>query len=242
LLLAVDAGARHRRCVLDRDEIRARILELDTPERREIHARHFAGGAPRKLTRAMARLDLARARVLDVGCGHGVYLLHFSKTSVGVDRSVESVAFARSIGLAAEVRDVERDGWQCDLGTFDAVWLCDILVHLREPERFLEDLHPLLAPRGRVVITEWLWPESERLARLLATAIPGGRETLSHSEHVHRFSRRSLSEMLARAGFEIAESYNHSFASPLVASITNSFWPPRTVVAVARRARENAAP
>ncbi len=225
--------------MIGREEIRARILESsDSPERRAIYERSFAGGAPRKLVRAMSRLGLDSARVLDVGCGHGVYLVHFSNASVGVDRSCDRVAFARSIGLTAEERDVERAGWQRGLETFDAVWLCDILVHLRDPERFLASLHSLLAPRGRLVITEWLWPESALLARVLATSIPGGRETLSNPEHVHRFSRRTLAAMLARAEFEISDSYNHSFASPLVASITDSFWPPRTVVAVSRRARK----
>jgi SAM-dependent methyltransferase len=222
--------------VQDPGLIRARILEGgDTPERRAIYARYFAGGPPQKLVRAAQRIDFETARVLDVGCGYGVCLAHFSSASLGLDRSPERIAFARSIGLSAEVRDVERAGWNAGLSGFDAVWLCDILVHVARPGTLLESLHPLLAPRGRLVITEWLWPENARLASLLAACIPGGRAVLHEAEHLHRFSRRALARVLAEAGFEIVESYNHSFASPLLASITDSFWPPRTVVARSTR-------
>lgn len=222
--------------MLDAQAIRARILQGgDTPERREIQARFFAGGPPRKLERAALRFDFARTRVLDVGCGHGVYLVHFSDASLGLDRSPERVAFARSIGLAAEVRDVERAGWNRGLSGFDAVWLCDILVHVAEPEALLASLHPVLAAGGRLVITEWLWPETALLSRMLAACVPGGREVLLNPEHLHRFSRRGLARLLSQAGFEIVESYNHSFASPFLASITDSYWPPRTVVARSNR-------
>lgn len=220
----------------DAAELRARILSAgDTPERRRIAERYFAGGPPRKLVRAAARIDLARARVLDVGCGYGVYLAQFSAASVGIDREPERVAFARSIGLRAEVRDVESSDWPRDLGTFDVVWLCDLLVHLREPQALLARAHGVLARDGRLVITEWLWPKSRVLARVLAGCVPGGREVLLNREHLHRFDRSGIARLLADADYEIVEQYNHSFASPLLVSMTDSFWPPRTIVARSRR-------
>jgi SAM-dependent methyltransferase len=228
--------------VHDAVELRARILgvegtpergtpERDTPERREIFERWFAGGAPRKLVRAAQRFDLSSARALDVGCGHGVYLAQFSSASVGIDRCAECVAFARSMGLHAEVRDVETPGWSDGLGVFELVWLCDILVHVREPRALLGSLHGLLSPTGRLVITEWLWPRSPMLAALIGACIPGGREVLTHPDHLHRFDRDGLARILGDAGFEIEAHYNHSFASPFVAALTDSFWPPRTIVA-----------
>jgi len=225
--------------VLDSIELRALILAGgDGPERRLIFERFFAGGPPRKLVRAASRIDLERARALDVGCGYGVYLAQFSAASVGLDRSPERVAFARSLGLRAELRDVERAGWSRDLGAFDVVWLCDMLVHLREPQALLAELHGVLTRDARLVITEWLWPNSNLLARLLASCVPGGREVLSNPEHLHRFDRSALARMLDESGYEIVEQYNHTFANPLAATLTDSFWPPRTFVARSLRKSE----
>lgn len=214
------------------DEILARVLSGgDDPARRAVFDAHFALGAPRKLRRAAERFDLARLRVLDVGCGHGTYLVHFADGSVGIDRSEERVAFARSLGLAAHARDVEQPAWSGGLPAFDLVWLCDILPHLDDPEAFLRSLPPVLAPGARIVITDWLWPESPRLARLLARVLPGGREVLEAQDHRRAWSRRSLSAALARAGFEIESSECHTFRSPLARALSGRIWPPRTLVA-----------
>ena len=193
-----------------------------------------AAGAPRKLVRAAERLDLARARVLDVGCGDAVYLRHLSRASVGVDRSPERVAAARARGLSAFERDVEAAGWTEGLGRFDVVWLCDILVHLRDPERFLLSLAPLLADGGRLWIAEWLWPESRAAAGALARLVPGGCATWTNPEHLHHLTRRSLRALLARTGHPVEAELNHTFASPLAAALVEPFWPPRTIVAMRR--------
>ena len=190
-----------------------------------------AAGAPRKIVHAASRIDLERARVLDVGCGEGRYLAHFSRASVGVDRSAERVAELRARGLSAFVRDVEQAGWTADLGRFDVVWLCDILVHLRDPGRFLASLSDALAGGGRLWITEWLWPRRRAAAGALALVVPGGRATWTNPEHLHHLTRPSLRALLAENGWEVASEGGHTFRNPLIAALAEPFWPPRTIVA-----------
>lgn len=191
-------------------------------------------GAPRKLVRAGARIDLSRARILDVGCGDGVYLRHFAGGSVGVDRSEERVASLCARGLEAVVRDVETPAWTRGLDRFDVVWLCDILVHLRDPESFLRTLPAVLAGTGRLWITEWLWPARRAAAGAVSFVVPGGRATWTNPEHRHHLTRASMRALLAGTGFAVEFELNHTFESALLARLVEPFWPPRTIVARAR--------
>ena len=50
-------------------------------------------------------------------------------------------------------------------------------------------------------------------------SVPGGRAVLLNPAHIHRFSRRSLARTLSETGFEILESYNHSFTSALAVQV-----------------------
>lgn len=202
-----------------------------TDERRALFAAHFAHGAPRKVRALARRIDLAKARVLDVGCGPGTYLAHFAAGSVGLDRDPGRVDFVRSLGLDARVRDVETSGWSDDLGTFDVVWLCDMLVHLRDPRAFLAGAAPLVRSGGAVVVAEWLWPRSDFAARVLARAVPGGVRVLHEPEHLHRFDRGSLRALLGSAGFEVEDEWLHTFSTKLARPVFGAWWPPRTILA-----------
>jgi SAM-dependent methyltransferase len=169
--------------------------------------------------------------VLDVGCGRGLNLAHFSEASLGLDRDPACIAEVRARGLRGQERDVSRWGWSQDLGTFDIVWLCDLLVHLDDPRAFLEEVPGLLNPDGRVVVAEWLWPESPLVTTALSCLIPGGRATLTEPEHRRRYHRRTLAADLQAAGLAIESSYNHSLPPGALARALDSFWPPRTIVA-----------
>lgn len=202
-----------------------------TAEREALYAAHFAHGAPRKVRALARRADLARLRALDVGCGPGTYLAHFAAGSVGIDRDPDRVAFVRSLGLDARERDVEAPGWTDGLGTFDLVWLCDLLVHLRDPRAFLASALPLVRAGGSVVVAEWVWPRNALAARVLARLVPGGARVLHEPEHLHRFDRRSLRDLLRDAGLEIEDEWLHTFSTPLAKPVFGGWWPPRTILA-----------
>lgn len=229
--MAGRGGARHAAHVLTSDEIQARVRAGgDSPERWMIWKRHFERGAPKKVVRLAREIELEPLRVLDLGCGYGTYLLHFSSASVGLDKLAERVEFARSLDLNAEVRDVEASDWRRDLGRFDVIWVCDLLPHLVDPARLLAELPELLAPRGRIVISEWIWPESERVSRLLAACLPDGRATLLAGDHLQRTTRRSLAAWLDAAGLEVERSWVHSLDSALLAGVLRPLLPPRTML------------
>lgn len=212
-------------------ELTRLVLAGGSADREHIAQTYFANGAPRKLRSLAQRLQGRTPRVLDVGCGYGTYLAHFADSSVGVDRDPERVAFVRSLGLTAEVRDVEAADWSTGLGEFDLIWLCDLLPHLRDPATFLGALTRLLAPEGQVVISDWVWPES-RVLSWMARRLPGAAANEVHPEHLHRMTERRLAKWLGTAGLQIEDSWMHSLRPAWLGACVRPFWPPRTLVAL----------
>ncbi|MBI5364289.1 MAG: methyltransferase domain-containing protein [Planctomycetes bacterium] len=152
--------------MLTLEEMEARLLVPGAPPERWLAwKRHFEHGAPAELVLLAREVELDAKRVLDVGCGYGTHLLHFAPSSVGIDRLADHVAFARSIGLRSEVRDVDTLGWNLGLGDFDLVWIANLLGEIEDPSALLASLPTVLAPKGRIVLFERVWPENPRTAR-----------------------------------------------------------------------------
>jgi ubiquinone/menaquinone biosynthesis C-methylase UbiE len=110
----------------------------------------------------VARLGLRPAdRLLDVGCGTGALLQHLAQQHPatqlsGVDPVPEMLANARR----RLPPDVElREGWAERLPfadqEFDVVVSCNVLHYVREPVAALREMGRVLAPGGRLVITDW---------------------------------------------------------------------------------------
>jgi 4-hydroxy-2,2'-bipyrrole-5-carbaldehyde O-methyltransferase len=112
-------------------------------------------------------------RLLDVGCGTGVYLIHAATagdsqlTGLGVDLDATVVGLARQrladAGLAGrfDVRHADIRTLQLPAASFDLVLLFQNIYYFAEGERpgLLGRLHGLLAPAGR-----WCSPPCSRAA------------------------------------------------------------------------------
>ena len=105
------------------------------------------------------------ARLLDVGCGSGGPALHLVQTTgcvvVGVEQFEEAVdgagRQARERGLASQARFVRADAAQplpFDDGSFDALLCVDVVNHLPNRRRVLEDWARVLRSGGRLVFTD----------------------------------------------------------------------------------------
>ncbi|MEO0651620.1 MAG: methyltransferase domain-containing protein [Planctomycetota bacterium] len=189
----------------------------------------------RKL-RALRRVwPFETERVLDVACGWGTYLAHFGPGSYGLDR-VPGPARAR--GLEVLERDLDRTGWSRELPPFESVWLCDALVHLREPAEFLAELRASIDAGTRVVVVEWVAPERGWIRGRLADAVPGARAHWRHPEHLHRFTARGLEQLLGAQGLAVERCWLHSLPGllrePPLARAFLPWLPPRTWLARGR--------
>ncbi|MBW2145710.1 MAG: methyltransferase domain-containing protein [Deltaproteobacteria bacterium] len=124
-------------------------------------------------------------RVLDVGCGTGLYYPVFAPrvaSIVGIDISPEMLEAGKGMLNSKGIRNVELRLGSAEEpgpvgGPFDLVMGLDVVHHVEDVPRMVSALHPLLASSGRLALLEpniWnplmfaahLIPREERLALL----------------------------------------------------------------------------
>jgi SAM-dependent methyltransferase len=99
-------------------------------------------------------------KVLDLGCGHGVFGGELLKLGCQVTFADES-NFLLPIFKDSPFIPINLDRDQLNtMGQFDLVICSNVLEHLSKPEQFLENVHLLLKPGGRFYLswTNWLSP------------------------------------------------------------------------------------
>jgi 2-polyprenyl-3-methyl-5-hydroxy-6-metoxy-1,4-benzoquinol methylase len=147
-------------------------------------------------------------RALDIGCSSGYLarrLVERGATVVGIDVDEEAVQEARKICEQVLIGDVETMELPLPEGSFDLVLAGDVIEHLRDPERFLARIRPLLRPGGRLVLTT---PNVANWAVRLGLLAGRWRYTdrgILDRTHTHFFTKKTLAETLDRAGYRIVE-------------------------------------
>jgi SAM-dependent methyltransferase len=90
--------------------------------------------------------------------------------------------------------------------SFDAIVCGDLIEHLRDPERFLARVRPLLRPGGQLVVST---PNVANWAIRLGLLFGRFRYTqrgILDRTHSHLFTRKTLLECLAAAGYQVTVS------------------------------------
>jgi SAM-dependent methyltransferase len=140
---------------------------------RAVQARHWWYSARRLiLAQTLERVRSAGMPdgvIYDLGCGVGAnleMLKRFGKC-VGIDSSMEAVAYCRELGHDVFQSDLERlEGLEPASGS--VVLLADVLEHLDDVDGCLRSVSTLLKPGGAVVITVpafmFLWSGLDELA------------------------------------------------------------------------------
>ncbi len=140
---------------------------------------------------------------LDIGCGHGPWLIHaarrFGLTPAGLDYSSRACALARAnLALAGiDGTVVEGDFTQeIRLGVFDVVYLGGVIEHYEDPRAILRHVMRHVAPGGTLV--NWL-PTSIDWTTRLWRRFGGGR-------HFHPVSREAINGWYRDIGLEDIET------------------------------------
>ncbi len=150
--------------------------------------------------RRTARDRLARLppgeRLLDVGCGPGVFLAAARERfrAIGCDISSSACRTARARGLPVAVADAAHLPFASE--TFDTVTMWDAIEHLADPVAALREVRRILRPGGSVALSTG--DISSACARW------SGRywHLLNPPEHRYFFSLDTLDLVLTRAGLE----------------------------------------
>jgi SAM-dependent methyltransferase len=138
-------------------------------------------------------------RVLDLGCGDGRFTAEIAAAGakvIGADvaRAAIDRAAARSPGLEFARVELDAELPFAD-NEFELVWASEVIEHVADTARWLSEARRVLAPRGVLLITT---PSHGRLRVAV-----GGLERFSAplGDHLHLYTRRSLSATLTEFGF-----------------------------------------
>jgi SAM-dependent methyltransferase len=143
-----------------------------------------------------------RRRLLDVGCGAGLFLeaaaLH-GFTCVGVEPSAVAAAHCRGKGLT--ILETEFEGAATlPVGSADVIHMRNVLEHVREPRALVESAAEVLPPGGLLVAAV---PNDYNPVQRAARA--GGVRPwwLAVPHHLNYFDFNSLAGLIESVGFEI---------------------------------------
>lgn len=168
---------------------------------------------PARLGYVTARMPLAGARVLDVGCGGGLLSEAMAAAGAQVTALDLSPALVRVARLHAKESGVDVDYREQSVesladeapGSFDAVTCMEMLEHVPDPASVVDACGRLLRPGGRLFLSTL-----NRTPAAFALAILGAEyvaRLLPRGTHQYRdFIRPSeLGAMLRAAGMELED-------------------------------------
>jgi 2-polyprenyl-3-methyl-5-hydroxy-6-metoxy-1,4-benzoquinol methylase len=101
-----------------------------------------------------------KTRALDLGCGHGVFGAALMKKGCHVTFADEGQGLLPEISSAPFHRiNIDKDDVAA-LGEYDLVICSNVLEHLAKPKQFLDSVHRILSPGGKLYLswTNWLSP------------------------------------------------------------------------------------
>ena len=149
------------------------------------------------------------ARVLDIGCATGSFGLALkverSCEVTGIEVDAKAAAKATSRGLDVLLADVQSSALAqvVEGRRFDVIVLADVLEHLLEPRALLFQLHEVLVPGGRVLVSV---PNITHVDIQLMLAQDNWQyrsSGLLDRTHLRFFSVGTFSEMASACGFDL---------------------------------------
>jgi 2-polyprenyl-6-hydroxyphenyl methylase/3-demethylubiquinone-9 3-methyltransferase len=147
-------------------------------------------------------------RVLDVGCGEGVFAEELSRSGaavVGIDVADEPLARARRLHPELDLRLVDGEGaWDLADASFDVVWAGEVIEHVADTATWLSEVRRVLRPGGRLLLST---PDHGRLAmlRLALSRSAFSAHFDPRGEHLRFYSRETLTALLEDFRFEQLE-------------------------------------
>jgi len=188
--------------------------------------------------------DRAGIHILDIGCGSGQFITIpigvLGASIIGIDTHLPSVELARTINRYSNVHFECMSVDELHGRTFDFVICSEVLEHLNEPGRMVNDINRLLKSNGIAIITipngygpketegrlykvlEYtglvtLLKRSNKAKGMLyktGSGAGGFRDTLNEeSPHIQFFTLRRFHKMLHENGLSVRKRVHRRFLS-----------------------------
>jgi glycosyltransferase involved in cell wall biosynthesis len=140
-------------------------------------------------------------RTLDAGCGSSV-IVQSLNNAVGMDLLFPKLRFLRRYSIPVAQGSAFALPFKDD--SFDCLITSEVIEHVPYDDALFTEMRRVLRADGTLIIgtpdyATWLWRVIEPI---YGWVIPGG----YHDEHITRYTRSTLSDILKRHGFEIEET------------------------------------
>ncbi len=162
-------------------------------------------------------------RLLEVGCGQGLFLEHARGAGwqvQGVDILTPVAELARSRGLAVFAGELAQARFPD--GSFDAVTMSEVIEHVVDPVSLMKEVARVLRPGGVAVL-------GTGNAGSWAARVRGGRWSyyrFGGHLHIRFYSPRSAAALARAAGFDSVECRTRGFAFLEAAELRRRWYKP----------------
>jgi len=158
-------------------------------------------------------------KLLDVGCGAGFFLKIAGETgwnAEGIEISKVASEYAKNV-VNVNVYRSKLEDIKFSTESFDLVTMLDIIEHLTDPLRTLEETYRILKSQGIVIVST---PDVRSLSRMFL-----GKHwaILSPAEHLYNFSKKTLHAVLSEANFRVLGIRNLLIFNPEYTHDKNQF-------------------
>lgn len=188
------------------------------PMNEQIQKRFTNVSASKTFGNIVARFELDKKSVLDIGCSYGEFLAHFGPESVGVTVTQEEVDYGGQHGLDIRFGNIESEEFVLD-EQFDVIFANNIFEHLYSPHHFLVTIKKYLKPDGILILGVPCVPKIVSLLRInkfhgaLAVA------------HINFFTRVTLLYTVLRGGWKAHSIRGFHFRNPLIDHLLDPIYP-----------------
>lgn len=145
--------------------------------------------------------------LLDVGCGNGVitqFVNNKVKYIYGIDNSKQRLRDAKRLGVITKLVDLDKQKIPFKSKFFDCITCLDVIEHVYDPQRLVNELHRVLKRNGRLILST---PNIRFSDHLLMLVIKGRfpktslDPSLYDGGHIHFFTYKDIHSLLKQAGF-----------------------------------------
>ncbi len=181
--------------------------QYDLPDNHE-HTRQ-GSRAGRRLRYGMRAMKLRSiglsGKLLEIGCGQGDFLKAAKSAGfgpiVGVEPEKSVARYSKQQGF--DVRDVFfDDNWPAD-DLYDTIASIQVIEHVPDPVRFVQNAARVLAPGGRLVL------ETPCLSHPRARKAGADWRYICPPWHLNLFNEQSMAALYERAGLKVERTWQH---------------------------------
>jgi 2-polyprenyl-3-methyl-5-hydroxy-6-metoxy-1,4-benzoquinol methylase len=161
----------------------------------ELYRRHWWWRVRERMLLATLRrlVPAPPVRILDVGCGGGLFFEALQQFGDITGIEADATSVERGNPWADRIICGELDESFTPSAPFDLILMLDVLEHVPNSSKLLDNAARIVANGGRIVVTvpafQWLWT---------------GHDDMNH--HVKRYTARDLTAALRGAGLTVFET------------------------------------